>query len=220
MAKSTPRGVRNNNPTNIDHNPANDWVGELPVDPAIEPRFCRFDTPVNGIRAASIVLQTYQRKHNLGTVRQIVDRWAPGIENDTEAYIRSVCRMIGVDNDETINVKDYATARALIVAKIKVECAGYTYPDDVLDEGLRRAGVVRPGSVEIARKPPVKSAATAAASTLAAPGIGLATVASSPELRAAVEATGVSWLVIAVGVIGAAATAYILWYSLRGKASA
>ena len=217
MAKSTPRGVRNRNPGNIDYNPANDWVGQLPHDPAIEPRFCRFDTPVNGIRAMSVLLQTYQRKHGLYPVRDIVGRWAPGNENDTEAYIRTVCRMLGVDDDETIDVKDYHTARALIVAKIKVECAGYTYPDDVVDEGLRRAGVVRAGSVEITRKPPVKSAATAAASTLAAPGIGLATVASSPELRTAIEATGVSWLIVAVGVIGAGATAYILWHSLRGK---
>lgn len=216
----TPRGIRNNNPGNIDYSPTNDWVGQLPHDPAIEARFCRFDTPINGIRAMSILLQTYQRKHDLGTVRQIVERWAPGNENDTEAYIRSVCRMIGVNDDETINVKDYATARALIVAKIKVECAGYTYPDDVIDEGLRRAGVVRPGSVEITRKPPVKSAATAAASTLAAPGIGLATIATNPELRSAVEATGIPWLVIAAGLIGVVATAYILWHSMRGKVEA
>ncbi|GEM_PF-3663667 len=38
------RGVRNNNPGNIDYNPRNQWQGQLRPDPAIEKRFARFDT--------------------------------------------------------------------------------------------------------------------------------------------------------------------------------
>jgi len=39
------RGLRNNNPGNIDYNSRNDWQGQLPPDPVIEKRFARFDTP-------------------------------------------------------------------------------------------------------------------------------------------------------------------------------
>ncbi|WP_310740157.1 hypothetical protein [Arsenophonus apicola] len=33
------RGIRNNNPGNIDYNPVNKWQGQLPVDKSIESRF-------------------------------------------------------------------------------------------------------------------------------------------------------------------------------------
>lgn len=204
MAK-LPRGVTNRNPGNIDYNPANDWVGQLPHNPAIESRFCRFDTPVNGIRAMSILLQTYQRKHGLDTVRKIVSRWAPGNENDTESYIRTVCRMIGVDDDEAINVKDYATARALIVAKIKVECAGYTYPDDVVDEGLRRAGVTKGKSTA-----PVKTAATAVVAVAAEK-----LIENVPQAQAAVDALGMPWLSAALTGVSIAAGIYVAVHAMR-----
>ncbi len=45
------RGIRNNNPGNIDHNPKNKWQGQLQHDPKIEKRFCRFESPEYGIRA-------------------------------------------------------------------------------------------------------------------------------------------------------------------------
>ncbi|HGY2308601.1 TPA: structural protein, partial [Pseudomonas aeruginosa] len=46
-----PRGIRNNNPGNIVWSARNNWQGQLPHDPQIEPRFCRFDTAHNGTRA-------------------------------------------------------------------------------------------------------------------------------------------------------------------------
>ncbi len=35
-----PRGIRNNNPGNIVWSARNNWQGQLPHDPQIEPRFC------------------------------------------------------------------------------------------------------------------------------------------------------------------------------------
>lgn len=84
------RGVRNRNPRNIDYNPANQWQSQLKLDPAIEKRFARFDLPENGIRALGKLLLTYQRKHGLKTVKAIINRWAPSVENDTDAYVRTV----------------------------------------------------------------------------------------------------------------------------------
>ncbi|ROM94673.1 structural protein [Pseudomonas brassicacearum] len=133
------RGVRNRNPGNIDYSPANPWLGQLAPDPAIEKRFARFDTAENGIRALGKTLLTYQRKHGLKTVKAIINRWAPSIENDTGAYVRAVeantCTAPGAE----IDLAKVAVMQGLVKAIIHHENAGFAYPDAVLVEGVRRA---------------------------------------------------------------------------------
>ena len=46
----------------------------------------------DGVRAMMRLLQKYQRSYNLHTVKEIVERWAPRNENDTAAYVRTVCK--------------------------------------------------------------------------------------------------------------------------------
>lgn len=202
-----PRGVRNCNPTNIDYNPSNDWVGQLPHDIDIEPRFARFDSPVNGIRAASILIQNYQKKYGLNTIRGIVSRWAPSSENNTAGYIQRVAAMLKIDPDSPIDTKDYATMRALIVAKIAVECANYAYPPDVIDEGLRRSGLVDKPRI------PMKTAVTAATAASAQ-----VIVDQVPQVKQAIEALNVPWLTAAITIIGVCATIYLVIHSMRRKA--
>ena len=98
-----PRGVRNNNPGNIDRT-AVAWQGEDRSSEAIkrEPRFCVFLTPQAGFRALANTLLTYQRKHGLRTVKEIINRWAPLAENDTGAYVRQVAREVGVGATDII----------------------------------------------------------------------------------------------------------------------
>ncbi|MDF4173549.1 structural protein, partial [Providencia stuartii] len=103
------RGIRNNNPGNIDYNKANNWKGQLPHDPNIEPRFCRFESPVYGIRALMALLRTYQRKYGLKTVSGLIDRWAPTNENNTRAYINGVAKELGVSPTDVISLYDKAT---------------------------------------------------------------------------------------------------------------
>ena len=55
------RGIRNNNPGNIDYSPKNKWLGELPFNPAIESRHCRFTKPEYGIRALFKLLRSYSK---------------------------------------------------------------------------------------------------------------------------------------------------------------
>ena len=132
------RGVRNNNPGNIDHNDSNKWVGELPVDKKIESRFCRFDTPENGIRALCKLLLTYQRKHGIKTVSGLISRWAPSGENDTAAYIQSVAKSARVQPLDVIDLSNRPIMAGIVKAIIKHENAGYEYPDGVLYEGVTR----------------------------------------------------------------------------------
>jgi hypothetical protein len=117
------RGFRNHNPGNIDHNPANQWQGLLPHDPKIEPRFCRFESPEYGIRALFKLLKNYQRnpKLQLKTIRQIISRYAPSNENNTESYISFAANKVGVSADAAISTQDKQVLFALAEGIIRME---------------------------------------------------------------------------------------------------
>lgn len=134
------RGVRNRNPGNIDLNPRNDWVGQMGLEAGVaKPRFARFDTPENGIRALGKLLLTYQRKHGLKTVEAIIARWAPSVENDTGAYARAVEANTGTRPGAEIDLTRSAVMTGFVRAIIHHENAGFAYPSAVLAEGVRRA---------------------------------------------------------------------------------
>src|SRR3546814_18603564 len=99
-----PRVIRLNNPGNIEHGAP--WEG---LDPRNrDPRFCGFVSPEYGIRAIVRVLITYYDKRRardgsrIDTVREIVERWAPAGENNTEAYAKHVASLINADPDMKI----------------------------------------------------------------------------------------------------------------------
>jgi hypothetical protein len=141
---ATPRGVRNCNPGNIDAGQA--WIGratpeEMTPAQRAEKRFAVFKAPEWGIRAIAKLLQTYQAKHKLKSVRAIINRWAPPVENNTSAYVRAVAKAVGVTPDAPIDVTDYDTAVRLVDAIIAHENAGYRYPSETVRRGLALAGV-------------------------------------------------------------------------------
>lgn len=141
------RGLRNNNPGNIDYNPRNDWQGQLPPDPAIEKRFARFDCPENGIRALGKLLINYRGKdgmpgiglNGIDTVRETINRWAPSVENDTEAYVDAVADAAGVTPNAPINIRTPSILLGVVTAIIKHENGGNPYAPAVIAEGVRRA---------------------------------------------------------------------------------
>lgn len=138
MTNNAPRGIRNKNPGNIDWSQSNNWIGQTGKE--VGGRFCVFDSPENGIRALGKLLQTYYNKHKLVTVASIIRRWAPEVENDTGAYIKTVAQRCGVGPSEMIkNIKDPKVLGGLMRAIIKHENANYEYPEAVFAEGLRRA---------------------------------------------------------------------------------
>lgn len=141
------RGIRNNNPGNIDYNPRNQWQGQLPPDPAIEKRFARFDTAENGIRALAKLLLAYRGKDGMpgvggpgiDTVREAISRWAPGGENDTEAYIKAVAADVGVQPNQPIDTRTFRTLIALTTGIIRHENGAVPYAASVIAEGVQRA---------------------------------------------------------------------------------
>lgn len=130
------RGVRNNNPGNIDYNPVNKWKGQLSYDPAIEKRFCRFESPEYGIRALMSLLGTYQRKYALNSVDGIIGRWAPTIENNTNAYVNAVAKELGVSPMDWIRVSDKKTAIGLAKAIVRHENGSQPYPDETFERAF------------------------------------------------------------------------------------
>lgn len=141
------RGVRNNNPGNIDYNARNDWQGQLPPNPAIEKRFARFDTPENGIRALAKLLINYRGKDGMpgigapgiDTVRETINRWAPAAENDTEAYVQAVAASAGVAPNASIEIRTQRILLGIVAAIIRHENGSMPYSASVVAEGVRRA---------------------------------------------------------------------------------
>lgn len=135
-----PRGIRNNNPGNIDYNPHNKWQGQLGIETsAANPRFAKFDTPENGIRALAKLLLNYQRLHNLRSVNQIINRWAPPVENVTSAYVKAVAVACGVDKDEPINLRNRELLKSMVVSIIRHENGSQPYSDPIIEAGISRA---------------------------------------------------------------------------------
>jgi hypothetical protein len=101
------RGIRNNNPGNIELGQSR-WQGEVPGN---DPRFATFDSPEAGIRAMGKNLLTYRNEYGIDTVEGIVSRWANPKENgqiNTDRYIAAVAKALGVKPDERIDVSDAA----------------------------------------------------------------------------------------------------------------
>jgi hypothetical protein len=130
------RGERNKNPGNIDRN-ATKWQGMAPDQS--DPRFVVFTDPVWGIRAIAKVLLTYYTRHNLKSVRAIINRWAPPVENDTGAYIKNVASRLGVDPSDDIDLNDPAVMDVLVRAIIQHENGGVIYDDATIASGIERA---------------------------------------------------------------------------------
>lgn len=144
----TARGVRNNNPGNIDFKPRNNWQGQLGLELGVpKPRFARFDSPENGIRALGKLLINYRGKDGMpgvggkgiDTVLETINRWAPSNENDTQAYAGAVAKRLGVRTTDPINIKDPATLRGMVVSIIIHENGSNPYTPAIIGEGVRRA---------------------------------------------------------------------------------
>lgn len=131
---STPRGIRNHNPGNIDRT-GDKWQG-MAADQSSDSRFVVFAAPQWGIRALVKVLLSYQRKHGIKTIRGIINRWAPPVENNTDAYVNQVAKACGVDPDDTIDIENKAVLRALVSAIIKHENGQQPYGAGVIDLGI------------------------------------------------------------------------------------
>ncbi len=137
-ARRLPRGIRNNNPGNIRRiGKPPPWRG-LSADQSADPAFLVFDAPLWGLRALARTLYTYWDKYRLKTVRSIITRYAPPVENDTGAYVAQVAAALNVRPDAPIAATP-ETWVALMRAIVRQENGvGDYYPIELYWEAARK----------------------------------------------------------------------------------
>lgn len=132
------RGIRNCNPGNLER--GTNWLGLKPIQD--DPRFCQFVSMDYGCRALLKTLMTYRNKHGLKTIRGIINRWAPNIENNTSGYMQRVSKAIGygLDDELPMSTKAYvALGKAIAGVECGAEASVITEQD--WDRGAGMAGL-------------------------------------------------------------------------------
>ena len=115
--------IARNNPGNLVKTESL-WEGQV----RNKGRFVAFKDKHHGLRALAIVLLRYERRHGMTTVKQVVSRFAPAHENNTEQYAEFVADELGVSATQTINICAYGTE--IMKAIIRMENGCQPYSDD------------------------------------------------------------------------------------------
>ena len=126
------RGLRNFNPGNIRQSKTK-YLGE--VRPSRDAAFKQFETMAWGYRAMFVLLHTYSR-NGYRTLRQMITRYAPPIENHTESYIAHVSRWSEVFPDAPLDTFDPAVMISVVGAMSRME-NGVPAVDSDVREGWR-----------------------------------------------------------------------------------
>jgi hypothetical protein len=117
--EAVPRGIRNNNPGNIEKNPANAWEGRVPLDKNTDERFEQFTSYAYGVRALIMLLRTYINSGKK-TITAIFSQYAPPGENNTQQYINFVANRLGIDANAELKLsKNVLHALAQAIAKME-----------------------------------------------------------------------------------------------------
>ncbi len=112
------RGLRNRNPGNIRLSQSR-FKGE--VSPSTDDEFKQFRGEAWGYRAIFVILNTYNNKYGLKTIRQMISRWAPPHENHTNVYISAISKMAMLDADTPIDTRQRVAMIPLVAAMSRVE---------------------------------------------------------------------------------------------------
>lgn len=120
VARTEPRGLRNNNPDNIENGPfAQSQTGYAGPEP--QGRYAQFQTPQQGIAAGSNLLADYA-KQGINTVTGVVSKWAPASDgNDTQAYSSFVAKDLGVSPNQPLDLSNSNVRQSLAVSMAKFE---------------------------------------------------------------------------------------------------
>lgn len=210
MTKKIARGITNNNPTNLEHVPANKWQGL--VEPPSDGRFCRFIDMAYGIRAAALNLIAYQDKHGLCTIRGFISRWAPHSENDVEAYVQTVCMISGFGENEPLDLHTYEHMQPVMRGMIRQECGkdASLVTMAQINEGLRRAGIV-----PAAPTPAVKDAQISVNGIAASAGAVSTTIAATEPVWNMLAKIHPNLPIIAVCVLGGIGILAALFFMIQ-----
>lgn len=68
-----------------------------------------------------VLLDTYERRHGCDTLRKMIDRYAPPVENDTAAYVETVAKRSMVAPDSRISTDNKEVMVPIVAAMSAVE---------------------------------------------------------------------------------------------------
>lgn len=131
----TSRGIRNNNPGNIEKGINWDGISSAQLDA----RFITFISPEYGIRAMARILMNYKKLYGINTIHAAISRWAPPIENDTDAYADFVARWCGIDANVEVDLEATEVLGVMIPAMIKMENGDQPYAELTINTGVLMA---------------------------------------------------------------------------------
>lgn len=127
LGKKEARGIRNNNPGNLN------FVGQKGAVKEEGPngRFAVFQTAEEGLNALANQLKLYA-KRGIDTVQGIIGKFAPPFENNTQGYIQRVSRALGVSATQSVNVADPAVLSRMMDSIIRMENGRNPYSSNQL----------------------------------------------------------------------------------------
>jgi len=128
---NAPRGIRNNNPGNLIYTNIN-WTGKLPKDQNKDRRFEMFMAPEYGIRAMIKDLK-HDIEKGKNTVPSLIAEYAPKFENNTSAYIQTICKDLKVSQTAKL-LPTKNTLQLLIHSISRVENNGNFITNELFDK--------------------------------------------------------------------------------------
>jgi hypothetical protein len=152
--KPLPRSFRNNNPGSVEWG---DWAKRYFERESGEGRFVKFKSMDEGLSHLARQLLIYNQR-GINNVRDIIGMWAPPkkdgkFENNTIAYIQAVSRQLGVDPNQSLDMKDPRILALLMGAITKHEGGYNPFSMELLTEiakdRLKRGTSIRAGSYQL-----------------------------------------------------------------------
>ncbi|WP_291856912.1 hypothetical protein [Marinilabilia sp.] len=128
---TAPRGIRNNNPGNLIYTNIK-WTGKLPKDQNKDRRFEMFIAPEYGIRAMIKDLK-HDIEKGKNTVPTLISEYAPKFENNTAAYIQTVCKDLKVSQTTKL-LPSKNTLRLLVHSISRVENGDNYISNELFDK--------------------------------------------------------------------------------------
>ena len=141
---------RNYNPLNIRATNI-DWVGKTGSNKGFEV----FSNPEYGYRAAAKNLYTYNERDGLKSVRDLVTKWAPPSENNTNNYVDVVAKDLGVDPDADLgNLRSNPSlTKDLMKSMTKVEGSNNNFTDKHIENGVALANGKDASEIDFEKRP-------------------------------------------------------------------
>lgn len=124
--------IKNNNPGNIRAFKGKKWEGQV----GSRGGFIVFKDLESGLSAMGRNLKAYNEKYGRDTITEIVESWAPKVENNTKRYISKVSQETGYHPNEKLNMGDKNTITNLIISMIRREHSKEV-PRDIVEKSIR-----------------------------------------------------------------------------------